>query len=219
MKILRIPIDGLAVLFLIVSGAASARAEQTPYIKLPIVLSAWTIKDSVNHRFLVSDLKKELSQHGLDLPTHIKISRPSQQKKLSDIAFEVAHAGIGLPGIDSALDVVSHRRMADYELGGREKVCYMPKPKIKARENAENAFALYTNLNDVVLSEDYWVIGVRYFDETGFDEEDGGGDFDQAKLNEQFGQTQLEPGAVQIIATLSQHGSYAVEEILAPCKK
>lgn len=195
----------------------SSSAIATPVIRVPVVLEGWEIAGSKRHVFSVPDVASELAARGLTLPEHILIGDPSQQEALSQLAYDVTDAGIGKAGIDSALAIVTHRRMVDYEVKGRESICYVADSTMSLRENAENALALYSIL-DTVLSSDYSMIGARFFDESLFDEDDFGGNFSTADLNATYSGVSLEPGAVQIIITRNPHGLKATEEILAPCK-
>lgn len=205
----------LCTLALVFGFNLSVRA--APTIRVPVLLEGWTFEGNKRSVFLVRDVADRLAERGVNLPEHVLINKPQDQKKFSRYGFQIADAGIGMPGVDSALSLVNNRIMSDYEVKGRAKICYLPRRGISLRENAETAFALYESL-DEVLTEDYVVIGLRYFDEARFDDEDGGGEFPTSVLNEKYAPTKLEPGAVQIIATLDRFGRTVFEEILTPCK-
>ena len=207
------------VLTLTALSFAAITVSAGPAIRVPVVLEGYSFQDKQWHKFVPSEIKEILKKAKLKLPDYALIDQPAKEKVLEKMSFKITEAGIGVEGIDSALSLVGNGKMASYEVQGKSKFCYVPDRKMKSRENAENAFSLYTELNSYVLAEEHAVIAVRYFDETAFDENDGGWGFTPEDLNKAYASKVLEPGAAQIIVTTSQHGEVVFEEILTPCKK
>jgi len=185
-------------------------------IRVPILLES----SQGNHN--VSEFKKELSAVNLSIPDYVVIKSVKDQKKLDKISQDIDSADIQvkLPGRKKeSLALVQFGTISTYQTKGvKFPICYTYSG-LSLQQASREALDLVAGLGDGVLSDQYSIVAVRFYDERefAFESADDGEQGDW--LNKKYGKTKLKAGDIQIIATTNDSGDDDSEDILSLCKK
>lgn len=181
-------------------------------LRVPILLTAGY------GNYSVSTMQSQLEKAGLELPEFIIMKSNKETERLDHIDAQIDEADLEKNG--KSLYLQRYGRIGDFQGKGVDyPICYKRSPKTSVKAGMQEAFKLVNSLPSVLFSDQYVIHAYRFHGDRKmrFTDEDSWEKDQMDRFNREFSKTPLQPGDVQVVASLTDDGTDTNNDVLQVC--